>query len=166
MSVAIIDLKPVFEYETVPRRTAHAYLKAKVKNTSPYALLAGATNIFLDNNFIAKVTKHSSLWFPVCLDYLSINCVRRPMVRHYALLYGFHTLPNMLIKPLREAHGFVLYLYTKQSHVPLWEVLSTYSGAYGSHTLGHSVGPLVLTTVYRQVMGYWPKFRADFQTYF
>ncbi len=29
------------------------------------------------------------------------------MVRHYALLYGFHTLPNMLIKPLSEAHGFV-----------------------------------------------------------
>ncbi len=29
------------------------------------------------------------------------------MVWHYALLYGFHTLPNMLIKPLREAHGFV-----------------------------------------------------------
>ncbi len=29
------------------------------------------------------------------------------MVVHYALLYGFHTLPNMLIKPLREAHGFV-----------------------------------------------------------
>ncbi len=31
------------------------------------------------------------------------------MVRHYALGYGFHTLPNMLIKPLREARGFVLY---------------------------------------------------------
>ena len=29
------------------------------------------------------------------------------MVRHYALLYGFHTLPNMLIKPPREAHAFV-----------------------------------------------------------
>ena len=33
-----------------------------------------------------------------------------PMVRHYALLYGFHTLPNMLTKPLREARGFV-YVY-------------------------------------------------------
>ena len=29
------------------------------------------------------------------------------MVRHYARLYGFHTLPKMLIKPLREALGFV-----------------------------------------------------------
>ncbi len=32
------------------------------------------------------------------------------MVGHYALLYGFHTLPNMLIKPLGEARGFV-YVY-------------------------------------------------------
>ncbi len=56
VSVAIVDLKPTFEYECVPKRTNHAYLKAKVKNTSPYALLAGPTNIFLDNNFIAKVT--------------------------------------------------------------------------------------------------------------
>ena len=32
------------------------------------------------------------------------------MVRHYALLYGFHTLQNMLIKPLRESRGFV-YVY-------------------------------------------------------
>ena len=57
VSVAIIDLQPKFEYECVPKKSAHAYLKAKVKNTSPYALLSGPTNIFLDNNFIAKVSK-------------------------------------------------------------------------------------------------------------
>ncbi len=45
----------------------------------------------------------------------------------------------------------------KQSHVPLCEVLSTYSGAYGSNTIGHSVGPLDLTTVYRQVTASWGK---------
>ena len=54
-------------------------------------------------------------------DYLSINSVRSPnlgpMVRHYALMYGFHTLQNML---------------------NIFE-------AYRSHTLaiGHSVGSLV-----------------------
>ncbi len=37
------------------------------------------------------------------------------MVRHYALMYGFLTLPNMLKKPLRERrHGCV-------SH---WEIFS------------------------------------------
>ncbi|CAH1799374.1 unnamed protein product [Owenia fusiformis] len=54
VSVAIIDLTPLFEYECVPKMAAHAYLKARVRNTSSYALLAGPTNIFLDNNFIAK----------------------------------------------------------------------------------------------------------------
>ena len=57
VSVAIIDLLPAFEYECVPKKSQHAFLKAKVKNTSAYALLAGPTNIFLDNNFIAKVNK-------------------------------------------------------------------------------------------------------------
>ena len=55
VSVAIIDLKPTFEYESVPKKATNAYLKARVKNTSPYALLAGPTNVFLDNNFISKV---------------------------------------------------------------------------------------------------------------
>jgi hypothetical protein len=32
-------------------------LKAKVKNTSAYAMLAGPANVFLDNNLIAKVLK-------------------------------------------------------------------------------------------------------------
>ncbi|XP_064629548.1 protein F37C4.5-like isoform X12 [Lineus longissimus] len=54
VSIAIIDLNPVFEYESVPKRSPYAYLRAKVKNTSPYALLAGQTSIFLDNNFCAK----------------------------------------------------------------------------------------------------------------
>ncbi len=38
--------------------------------------------------------------------------------------------PEYVEKPLRERH---VALFSK------------YSGAYGSHTLGHSVGPLVLT---------------------
>ncbi len=42
------------------------------------------------------------------------------MVLHYTLMYGFHTLPNMFKN-----------------------LFSTDSGAYGSHTLGHSVEPLV-----------------------
>ncbi len=38
-----------------------------------------------------------------------VYTVLGPMVRHYALGYGFHMFPNLLIKPLGEAHGFVLY---------------------------------------------------------
>jgi hypothetical protein len=55
VSIGILNLKPKFEYEAVPRKIAHAYLKAKVSNASNYSLLAGPANVFLDNNFIAKV---------------------------------------------------------------------------------------------------------------
>ena len=55
VTVAIIDLVPTFEYQSVPKTSPNAFLKAKVKNVSPYALLAGPSNVFLDNNFIAKV---------------------------------------------------------------------------------------------------------------
>ena len=55
MTVALIDLSPKFSYTSVPRLSPHSFLQAKAKNTSHYAMLAGPSNIFLDNNFIAKV---------------------------------------------------------------------------------------------------------------
>ena len=55
VTIGIINLKPDFEYETVPRKNTYAYIKAKVTNTSEYPLLAGSANVFLDNNFVSKV---------------------------------------------------------------------------------------------------------------
>jgi uncharacterized protein (TIGR02231 family) len=54
VNVALLELKPRFNYVTVPKRSAHAFLKARVKNDSEYALLSGPTSIFLDNSFVAK----------------------------------------------------------------------------------------------------------------
>ncbi|CAF1033344.1 unnamed protein product [Brachionus calyciflorus] len=59
VSIAIIDLSPEFEYETVPRKNNHAYIKAKVKNISEYTLLSGPANVFLDNNFVSKTFLNS-----------------------------------------------------------------------------------------------------------
>ncbi|KAK2192077.1 hypothetical protein NP493_39g01009 [Ridgeia piscesae] len=59
VSVAIVNLEPTFQHECVPKKSSHAFLRAHVKNTSPYALLAGPSNIFLDNNFIAKAVSPS-----------------------------------------------------------------------------------------------------------
>ena len=62
--MALVDLSPEFSYTSVPRLSPHSFLQVKVKNTSPYAMLAGPSNIFLDNNFIAKVSSLSVLsWF-------------------------------------------------------------------------------------------------------
>ncbi len=92
------------------------------------------------------------------------------MVGHYALLYGFHMLWNLLKKlmflrwiyfvlgpekmeetltlgilcEIPKGHETGICLWTKA----MWlseRVFSTYSGVYGSHTIG-------LNTVYRQVM--------------
>ena len=52
VSIGVINLKPEFEYESVPRKNTHAFIKAKVTNDSKYLILA---NVFFDNNFVAKV---------------------------------------------------------------------------------------------------------------
>ena len=59
VTVALIDLSPELSYTSVPRLSPHSFLQAKAKNTSHYAMLAGPSNIFLDNNFIAKVWIHT-----------------------------------------------------------------------------------------------------------
>ncbi len=55
VTVALVDLSPDFHYNSVPRLSPHSFLQAMAKNTSPYTMLAGPANVFMDNNFIAKV---------------------------------------------------------------------------------------------------------------
>ena len=55
MTVALFDLKPDLSFVSVPRMSPYCFLQAKTKNTSEFAMLAGPSNVFLDNNFIAKV---------------------------------------------------------------------------------------------------------------
>lgn len=43
-----------FRYSTIPKKSTYAYLKARVRNDSDYPLLAGESNIFLDNNFVSN----------------------------------------------------------------------------------------------------------------
>ena len=62
VTVAIIDLKPQLSYVAVPRLSPYCFLRAKVQNSSPYAMLAGPANIFLGNNFIAKVIMDLMFW--------------------------------------------------------------------------------------------------------
>jgi len=46
--------KTEFVHIVVPAKSSHAYLKAKITNDSEYPLLKGASNIFMDNHFVAK----------------------------------------------------------------------------------------------------------------
>ena len=58
--VATINLKPTFEYVTVPKVAQHAFLKAKVTNSSSYAFLSGPANVFLDQSYVTETTLGST----------------------------------------------------------------------------------------------------------
>jgi hypothetical protein len=45
-----------FEYESIPKKAPHAYLKARLKNLSTLALLPGPANVYIDNNYISKAS--------------------------------------------------------------------------------------------------------------
>lgn len=49
-----IEFPATFKYSTTPKLSEYAYLKAKIINDSEYPFLAGETNIFFDNNFVAN----------------------------------------------------------------------------------------------------------------
>lgn len=48
------DFPAYFRYSCVPKLQTRAYLKAKVKNSTGYPLLAGWANVFLNNSFICR----------------------------------------------------------------------------------------------------------------
>ncbi|MCD4818264.1 MAG: mucoidy inhibitor MuiA family protein [Candidatus Cloacimonetes bacterium] len=54
VTISINDFPANFRYSTVPKLSEHAFLKAKVKNTSEFPFLAGSSNIFLDDNFVTS----------------------------------------------------------------------------------------------------------------
>ncbi|XP_005097215.1 protein F37C4.5 isoform X2 [Aplysia californica] len=54
VTVGIMELKPTMTYVSIPKVVPHAFLQAKVVNTSKFTLLPGKSNIFLDNSFVAK----------------------------------------------------------------------------------------------------------------
>jgi uncharacterized protein (TIGR02231 family) len=57
LGITNIELETELEYTSIPKLTPFAYLTSKSKNESDYPLLAGKTNIFLDNSFVS----HSNL---------------------------------------------------------------------------------------------------------
>jgi uncharacterized protein (TIGR02231 family) len=52
--INIVKFTASEEYITVPKYSEIAYLKSAVANTTDIPLLAGATNIFYDNNFVSN----------------------------------------------------------------------------------------------------------------
>ncbi len=53
VTILMEDFAAHFRYSTVPKLAPYAYLKAKVINNTEFPFLAGESNVFLDNNFVA-----------------------------------------------------------------------------------------------------------------
>lgn len=54
VAIVTIKLQPSFEYDTVPKQVQHAFLRAKVTNTSVYPLLEGKANVYLDQSYVTE----------------------------------------------------------------------------------------------------------------
>jgi uncharacterized protein (TIGR02231 family) len=52
-TITVLDLGANLDYVTLPKLAEEAYLRATIKNTSPFTFLAGAANIFQGNDFVA-----------------------------------------------------------------------------------------------------------------
>lgn len=56
VAIVTIKLQPSFEYDTVPKQVQHAFLRAKVTNTSVYPLLEGKANVYLDQSYVTETS--------------------------------------------------------------------------------------------------------------
>jgi hypothetical protein len=55
VGISLENLPIEFAYDIIPKSVQAAYLTGKGKNAKEYPLLAGETNVFLDNSFVATV---------------------------------------------------------------------------------------------------------------
>ncbi|PIL32379.1 hypothetical protein GSI_05625 [Ganoderma sinense ZZ0214-1] len=54
MSIAVMDFSGALKYVCVPQKTNAVFMEGQMQNTSPYELLAGQVNVFIDNSFATK----------------------------------------------------------------------------------------------------------------
>lgn len=110
-----------FRYVTVPKLAAQAYLKAKVKNTSNYPLLPGETQIFMDNQFVAKgqlafVAPGEEFWTSLGVD--------AAMKVEYQLLRRLQKQTGLVNKSMRYEYEYRTTLTnnkTSAEDVVIWD---------------------------------------------
>ncbi|XP_076467164.1 protein F37C4.5-like isoform X4 [Babylonia areolata] len=56
VTVGLISIQPRIHYACIPQLVPHAFMLAKVINSSPFTFLSGDTSIFLDNTFVGKAS--------------------------------------------------------------------------------------------------------------
>ncbi|KAF8567191.1 hypothetical protein P879_05410 [Paragonimus westermani] len=52
--LTVLEFRPTLEYVTIPKLLPKAFLRARMHNTSEFALLEGLANVYIDNSFNGK----------------------------------------------------------------------------------------------------------------
>ncbi|KAA3682006.1 uncharacterized protein DEA37_0000803 [Paragonimus westermani] len=52
--LTVLEFRPTLEYITIPKLLPKAFLRARMHNTSEFALLEGLANVYIDNSFNGK----------------------------------------------------------------------------------------------------------------
>ena len=121
VTIMIQDFAAGFRYSTVPKLAQYAYLKAKVKNTSDYPLLAGVTNIFLDNNFVAKSNLKSISPSEEFWTFLGID---EGMKVEYRLIKKFNETEGMISKKNKITYEYEIKINNNkgsQEEIVVWD---------------------------------------------
>lgn len=123
VSVAMDEYPAHFRYSTVPKLTPYAYLKAKVVHTGEYPLLPGDTQVFLDNQFVAKsrmplVVSGEEFW-----TYLGIDA---SMKVEYQFLRRQQTQAGLLNKVDKFTYSYKITLTNNKKtteEIVVWDQL-------------------------------------------
>ena len=100
VTIMMKDFDADFRYSTVPKLAPYAYLKAKVKNTTDFPIMAGTTNVFLDNNYVStssigKVNPEQEFWTFLGIDE-GIE-VKYKTLKHYQKDEGIISKKNVYV---------------------------------------------------------------------
>jgi len=124
VTIAQFPVSAHFRYSTVPKLAPRAYLKAKVKNTSPYILLAGEGSVFLDSDFVAVTSLELT---PVDFEFwLFLGVDEEIAVTHKLVKQVKSKAGSLLTTTTKETYEYLITLTNNKkapAEVVVWDQL-------------------------------------------
>lgn len=115
VTIMVKDYPATFKYSAVPKLVKQAYLKAEITNDTDFPLLAGETNIFLDNNFVTSgsintISPSETFW-----TFLGID---EGIKVEYKLINREQSKPGMFGNKIKVTFDYLIKVtnHKKQSH--------------------------------------------------
>jgi uncharacterized protein (TIGR02231 family) len=110
-----------FRYSAVPKLSPHAYLKAKVVNSSEFTFLEGKSNIFLDENFVSNsrlelIAPQEEFWTFLGIDEGIV--IERKLIKKYQSKKG------VLAKQTHTVYEYKTEITSRKKHeeeLVLWD---------------------------------------------